>query len=194
VINAPQQNQKLVNELIEKAAQQSQRAATIIQRLRDQVAKGKSEQRPEDLVDVVKEALELASLMTKQHGVRVVFDPPGDLPPLMMDRVQIQQVIINLVRNAAEAMADSPRKEVRIDLVPEEEGVRVDIADTGPGLPPAVSDRLFEAFVTTKPQGMGLGLSICHQIVASHGGQLTARPNVPHGTIFSFTLPKDGAA
>ncbi|HEY4114591.1 MAG TPA: PAS domain S-box protein [Rhizomicrobium sp.] len=190
VIHAPQQNPKLVNELIEKATQQGQRAATIIQRLRDQVAKGKSEKRAEDLVDVVKEALELAAVTTKQHSVQVIFEAKDELPPLMMDRVQIQQVIINLVRNAAEAMADGPHKQMQIDLVPEQDGVRVQIADTGPGLPSAVTDHLFEAFVTTKPQGMGLGLSICHQIVGSHGAQLTARPNKPCGTVFSFTLPK----
>lgn len=192
VINAPRQNPQLVNELIEKAGQQGQRAAAIIQRLRDQVAKGKSERRLEDLADVVKEALDLASLTTRQHGVKVIFDPNANLPLLEMDRVQVQQVIINLVRNAAEAMADSPRKELRISLVPEGEGVRVDIADTGPGLPSAVSDHLFEAFVTTKAQGMGLGLSICHQIVGAHGAQLTARPNASTGTVFSFTLPTGG--
>ena len=191
VLASQPQNQKLLNELVEKAAQQGQRAATIIQHVRDLVAKGKSEKRPESLSGVAREALQIASVATRQSGMDVRFEAATGLPFVVIDRIQIQQVIINLVRNAAEAMLTEPVRQLRVKVRRDGESLRMDIADTGPGLPPVVADHLFEAFVTTKATGMGLGLSICQQIVTTHGGKMWASPNKPNGTVFSFTVPKE---
>lgn len=189
VANAKPRNEKLLNELVDKAGQQGQRAATIIQHVRDLVAKGKSERRPENLAGVVREALQIASVATRRSRIDLRFEAQSPLPLLEIDRVQIQQVIINLVRNAAEAMAEEPVRKLDVTVRRDGELARVDVADTGPGLPPEVEEHLFEAFVSTKSSGMGLGLSICEQIVTGHGGRLWASSNKPNGTVFSFTLP-----
>ena len=122
---------------------------------------------------------------------------PGSttIPPIRGDRIQIQQVILNLMINAIEAMdgMSSGARELIIGAaIDESEGVQVSVQDSGPGLDPAGLGRLFEAFYTTKPQGMGMGLAISHSIVEAHGGRLWASPNVPHGAIFRFTLPIAG--
>ncbi|HEY1962882.1 MAG TPA: PAS domain S-box protein [Rhizomicrobium sp.] len=189
VLAAQPQNHKLLGELVEKSVQQGQRAATIVQHVRELVAKGKSTRLPESLAGVVREALQIVSVAIRQSGVEIKFEAENNLPPIEIDRVQIQQVVINLVRNAAEAMAKEPERRLNVRVVREGSNLRTDVADTGPGLPKEVADHLFEAFVTTKSTGMGLGLSICHQIVTAHGGALTARPNKPHGTVFTFILP-----
>src|SRR5262249_13153892 len=113
------------------------------------------------------------------------------------DRVQLQQVALNLIMNAAEAMSDScgePR-EVRISTAADAtNGVCVEVRDTGPGLSPEALDRVFSAFYTTKPGGMGLGLSLCRPIIEVHGGSIAATANVPHGAVFHFPLPvSDGS-
>ena len=114
----------------------------------------------------------------------------ASLAPVLIDKVQIQQVVLNLVRNAVEAMEDSERRELTISTVaPAARFVEVKVADTGPGVPAEISARLFEPFVTTKKSGMGLGLSICREIVEAHGGRLSAAPNGPRGTVFTMTLP-----
>ena len=189
VLASQPQNQKLLGELVEKSVQQGQRAATIVQHVRELVAKGKTSRRPESLAGVVRAALQIMSIVTRQLGVEIQVEAESNLPQIEIDRVQIQQVIINLVRNAAEAMAKEPERKLLVRVVREGGNLRTDIADTGPGLAEEVANHLFEAFISTKSTGMGLGLSICHQIVTAHGGQLTARSNQPHGTVFTFTLP-----
>ncbi|MBV8800254.1 MAG: PAS domain S-box protein [Alphaproteobacteria bacterium] len=189
VLERRPEDRRLLLEIADKAAQQGQRAATIVHHLRELVAKGKSQRNPAELGAVVQEALELSSSAMRQFGVRVILEVAADLPRVEIDRVQIQQVIINLARNAAEAMGGCPVRELQIKLLHRDNGVEVRVADTGPGLPSSVTDHLFEAFVTTKSSGMGLGLSICQQIVSAHGGVLRAAPNTPNGTVFSFTLP-----
>jgi two-component system sensor kinase FixL len=125
----------------------------------------------------------------KEKGVRVTFrfDPKASL--VLVDRIQIQQVLLNLMRNAIEAMQDSPRRElaVRTNAL-REDMIEVSVADTGPGIAPEIGEQLFHPFVTTKKQGMGVGLSICRTIVESHGGKIwvESKPNL--GTSFRFTL------
>lgn len=189
VVAAQPQKVNLLRELVDKAAQQGQRAATIIQHVRELVAKGRSDKRLDSLAGVVREALQIASVATRQSNIVVIFEAAPDIPQLEIDRIQIQQVIINLVRNAAEAMAEWPVRELRVTVTRDDETARVDVADSGPGLPDIVAQHLFEAFVTTKSSGMGLGLSICHQIVSGHGGRMWAGSNHPQGTVFTFTLP-----
>ena len=119
--------------------------------------------------------------------------------PVIVDTVQIQQVVLNLVRNAIEAMEAVERRELTIATraIPAENTAEVRVVDSGPGIPPEIADRLFQPFVTTKPAGMGLGLSICHDIVAAHHGRLGVAPVPSGGTMFRLTLPmprEEGAA
>ena len=114
-----------------------------------------------------------------------------DLKPVLVDRIQIAQVVINIVRNAIEAMEGAHERSLAISVTADSNsnGIEMRIADTGPGLSPLVKERMFQPFITTKDRGMGLGLSICRDIVDGHGGSLSAEPNKPNGTIFVIRLP-----
>ncbi len=176
---------------LDKIAEQAERAYQIIQRLRNFVRGGATDRRAEDLGTVINEAVALAASSLTATGVRVGtrFDPAASL--VSADRVQIQQVLFNLVRNAAEAMHDAPRRELLIATTSDgNEQIEVSVADTGPGLPPETRAHLFEPFFTTKGTGMGIGLSVCRSIVLAHGGRLWAEDNPAGGTVFRFTLPR----
>jgi two-component system sensor kinase FixL len=177
-----------VSEALDKAAAQALRAGQIIKRLRDFVARGESERRVEPLTKLLEEASALALVGAKEFGVRVRyrFDPKADL--VLADRVQVQQVVLNLIRNAIDAMADSPRRELLIATRAEGEWAAVTVADTGPGISPDVAAQLFQPFVTTKAHGMGVGLSISRTIIEAHGGKLWVEENPGGGAIFHFTL------
>lgn len=179
----------VIRDAMEKAAEQSLRAGQIIRRLRDFVTRGEGERRIESVKKLIEEASALALVGAKEHGVRVRFqiDPIHDL--VLVDKVQIQQVLLNLIRNAIEAMEQSPRRELLIASRPEGELVEVFVADTGPGIAPEISGQLFQPFITTKRYGMGVGLSISRSIVESHGGQIVVEPNKGGGTVFRFTMP-----
>ena len=117
------------------------------------------------------------------------------MPLILGDRIQLQQVILNLLINAIEAMSgisEAPRELSISSATDDSHGVLVAVRDSGPGLDPGSPDRLFHAFYTTKPQGMGMGLAISRSIVEAHGGRLWATANVPHGAVFQFTLPRGG--
>jgi two-component system sensor kinase FixL len=180
----------LIRDAMDKAAEQSLRAGQIIRRLRDFVARGESERRVESVKKLVEEASALALVGAKEHGIRVTFqfDPVHDL--VLVDKVQIQQVLLNLIRNAVEALEQSPRRELAIASRANDGGlVEVSVADTGPGIAPEISAQLFQPFVTTKRYGMGVGLSISRSIVESHGGQILVEPNPGGGTVFRLTIP-----
>ena len=120
-------------------------------------------------------------------------DIADELPPIALDRVQIQQVLINLIRNGMEAMGSVPgRRELRLRVRVVEDAVRVELSDSGPGI--ELSEKIFEPFFTTKERGMGMGLAISRSIVESHGGRLWAENNTPHGTTFVFALPVEATA
>jgi signal transduction histidine kinase len=142
--------------------------------------------------DAVREIVALTEGEVHKIGAAVQMRLQEDLPLIRGDRVQLQQVILNLIINSVEALsesADAPR-ELAISTATEESGdVRVAVSDSGPGLEPAKLDRLFEAFYTTKPAGLGMGLSICRSIIEAHGGRLWAEPNARRGAIFQFTVP-----
>jgi two-component system sensor kinase FixL len=178
-----------MREALDKAADQALRAGQIIRRLRDFVSRGESEQRVEGLAKLVEEASALALVGAKEHGIRVryEFDPKADL--VLADRVQIQQVLLNLLRNAIDAMTDTNRRELTVTTkaLPDAT-VEVAIADTGPGIAEEIAGQLFQPFITTKRHGMGVGLSISRTIVDAHGGSIRAEPNPGGGTVFRFTL------
>jgi two-component system sensor kinase FixL len=179
----------LLRDAMEKASEQALRAGQIIKRLRDFVSRGETERRVENARKLVEEASALALVGARNQGVRVKyeFDPAADL--VLADRVQIQQVLLNLMRNAVEAMETSERRELTIATAKDsEDTVAISVADTGCGISSEASNQLFQPFFTTKRQGMGVGLSISRTIVEAHGGRLEALPNAGGGTIFRLTL------
>ena len=174
---------------LEKAVAQADRAGQIIRRLREFVQKRETERHVEDLNTVAQEAVGLALVGAKSAGIVSQIHLAADLPPVLVDKVQIQQVVLNLVRNAIEAMSQSNPRVLTIETIAEAGGALVRVTDTGSGMTPEVASKLFEPFLTTKMTGMGIGLSICRSIVESHGGRIWAAPNPQGGTIFSFTIP-----
>jgi two-component system, LuxR family, sensor kinase FixL len=179
-----------LSEALDKAADQAVRAGEVIQRLRQFVGRGETEKRLERLPALIEEASALALIGARELGVRVTmnFDPACEMA--LVDRVQIQQVAINLMRNAVEAMREGPRRELHIDVKPAPEGfIGVTISDTGSGITDETLARLFEPFMTTKKEGMGVGLSICKTIVEAHGGAISAHNNPGGGATFAFTVP-----
>ena len=174
---------------LDKAAEQTMRAGQIIRRLRDFVSRGETERRVESITKLVEEASALALVGAKESGVRVTFqlDPRADL--VLADRVQVQQVLVNLLRNAIDAMESSEKRELVVATGLGPDGmITISVADTGSGVVPDVADQLFQPFVTTKRRGMGVGLSISRTIVEAHGGEIWLERSSGLGTVFHFTL------
>lgn len=176
-------------EFLEKAADQTMRAGQIIKRLRDFVEKGETHKTAEKLNQIVEEAMGLGVVGAAESGVKVQTRLTAGLPEVMMDKIQIQQVILNLVRNAIEAMQASATRRLMIETERLADAVGVTVSDTGPGLDKEVMDRLFQPFVSTKENGMGIGLSVCRTIIEAHGGKISATQNPDGGVSFKFSLP-----
>jgi two-component system sensor kinase FixL len=184
------ENSTTIRNALDRAADQAMRAGQIIRRLRDFVSRGETERRAESISKLVEEASALALVGVKDRGIHVQFkfDPSVDL--VLADRVQIQQVLLNLIRNAMDAMETSHERDLRIAITPIDKGyIRISVIDTGSGIAPEVAKQLFQPFVTTKRDGMGVGLSISRTIVEAHAGQIWVEQNPSGGTIFHFTLP-----
>lgn len=180
---------KTIAGAMDKAAEQALRAGQIIRRLRDFVTRGENERRIESLSKLIEEANALALVGAKEHGVRVrlQIDRTHDL--IFADKVQIQQVLLNLLRNAIEAVTNHERRELVISTRPSDDDmVEVSVADTGTGISANISAQLFQPFITTKAQGMGVGLSISRTIIEAHGGRIWTEPNPGGGAVFRFTL------
>ncbi len=179
-----------MKDALEETARQTLRAGQIIRHLREFVTRGGTEKGPEDIRNLVEEAGALALMGSRELGVRTVFDFAPGPKTVLVDRIQIQQVLTNLIRNASEAMRDSPRKELVVKTVPDGPGsIVLEVADTGTGVSEEMAAQLFKPFVTTKPGGMGVGLSISKRIVEAHGGTLSMHRNENGGATFRFTLP-----
>jgi two-component system sensor kinase FixL len=174
----------------ERAAAQVARAGDVIRRLRDFVGKTPGQMRIENLTAVIEESGALTFLGARGAGVEVELRLSADADSALMDKVQIQQVILNLVRNAAEAMASGAERRLTLSTRRTPDGeVEVAFADTGHGLSPSVREKLFQPFTTTKETGMGVGLSLCRSIVEAHGGRIWAEDRPEGGAVFRFTLP-----
>ena len=181
-------------EVTDEAAEQALRASEIIRRLRQFVVGGETERRPEILPLMIEEAAGLVLSSIAPLALHVSFGFDDRARDVLVNRIQIQQVLVNLIRNAFEAMADHEPREVTLGTKLLDSGmIEVAVADFGRGIPDDISGRLFEPFVSSKHNGMGLGLSVSHSIIEAHNGRLTAEPNPEGGTIFRFTLPGGGA-
>jgi two-component system sensor kinase FixL len=180
----------MMREALDEAGSQSLRAGQIIKHLREFVTKGETDKAPQNIRQLVEEAGALALVGSREKGVRTVFDYLPGVEMVMVDRIQIQQVLTNLMRNAIEAMKDAPKRELIVRIKPGSPGVvAVSVEDTGPGIPEEISAQLFRPFTTTKPGGMGIGLSISKRIVEAHGGTMTVSHTPSGGASFEFTLP-----
>jgi two-component system sensor kinase FixL len=179
----------LVVQAIDEAEAQTLRAGHIIRRLRDFFARGETEHHIEDLRKLIEEASVLALVGAKENGVNVSFSFEKQPLLVLVDKVQIQQILLNLMRNALEALQEVQQRELTIAVKSlYAETVRISIIDSGPGIAPEVSEKLFQPFITTKRHGMGVGLSISRTIAEAHGGKLWFEPNPKGGTIFHLTL------
>jgi two-component system sensor kinase FixL len=173
----------------QRAVAEVTRASQIIQRLRQFMAKGRTERSWERIGKLIEESAALALVGAGTKPVRIGLALSPGLPEVHVDRVQIQQVLTNLIRNAVEAMQESPKREINITGTAGAETLEISVADTGPGIAPEVAENLFKPFVTTKSTGMGVGLSICRSIIQNHGGDLRGETRPAGGTVFRFTLP-----
>lgn len=190
-----QPDMEMLKEVLSEMSQQSLRAGGIVRRLREFVSKGDVAKKIEDLPKVIEEASALALVGAREKGVVTHLEFAPDATPVLIGRVQIQQVLINLMRNAIEAMEDVSNKSliVRTALL-DPITVQVSVSDTGRGIAPEVRENLFTAFNSSKEAGMGLGLSICRTIVEAHGGRIRAVDRREGGTEFQFTLVRPNTA
>jgi two-component system sensor kinase FixL len=184
-----------VREALKEAAAEAIRAGQIVRRMRDFMAHGETERRSESLAQLITEANALALVGTREHGIDVQVHLDPDCNHVLVDRIQIQQVLFNLVRNAIDAMLETPERSLTIASKAEPAGfVTICVQDTGSGIGELLAPQLFQPFVTSKQTGMGIGLSICRTIVEAHGGRIWFEPAEGGGTVFQFTLPRAEAA
>ena len=178
-----------IRDALDRSSDQALRAGDIIKRLREFVAKGETDHTLENPATLLEEAAALALVGAREQGVRVSLRCDRELPDIIVDKIQIQQVALNLIRNAVEAMETTSRRELTIDAKRSGDFAFFIVADTGTGISPAIAEHLFQPFITSKANGMGVGLSICRTIIEAHGGRISARQNEGGGTVFEFTLP-----
>ena len=178
-----------VREYMDQAVAQSLRAGDVIRLLREFVARGDTERSVQDINTVVEETCRLATLGAATDGIDLELNLAEGLPPVLIDHIQIQQVVLNLIRNSMDALSDSEAPAIIVATELGLETVEVVVCDNGPGLSPEVQERVFEPFVSTKPDGIGIGLSICRTIVEAHGGRIAVDAGGNRGTAFRFSLP-----
>ena len=182
----------LLRRALEQARQQAQRAGQIIRSVHEFVKKSEPHREPVAIRDVIEGVRALIELQARKSYVALQIGLPAQLPPVLADRVMLEQVLLNLTRNGIEAMADVPpeRRILHITAAADAAQVAVSVVDNGHGIPPDVAARLFSPFFSTKAEGMGMGLSICRTAIEFHGGTLNHAPNPGGGTVFTFSLPR----
>ena len=184
-----------IADLVDKAGQQAERAAEIIKRLRGFIKKDESERHLEPINTVVEEAAALALIGASDRDIELIFSLDDTLPPVLIDRIEVQQVVLNILRNAIEAFEGSGERKIRIATgAASPRQIQVDIRDNGPGLAPGIVDDPFRPFQTTKEDGLGIGLAISRTIIDAHGGRLWAENAPEGGAAFHFLLPAGGGA
>jgi len=194
-VNRLQANDYRPEELLaamQKASVQAERAGKIIRRVRDFIRKSEPNRTAVRVAEVIEEAIGFAELDARKAGARIDVSVPPDLPAAYADKIMIEQVLLNLVKNGIEAMHDTPRSGRALSISARANGkdfIEVNVADRGSGVPAGQSERLFAPFYTTKPEGMGMGLNICRSIIEFHHGRLWMVANPGGGSVFSFTLP-----
>jgi two-component system sensor histidine kinase DctS len=194
--NAAPVDPGLLRRALEQARAQAQRAGQVIRSVHEFVKKREPMRQLVAIEEVVDGVRALVELQARQAYVALQVEVPGHLPPVLADRVLLEQVLLNLTRNAIEAMAavDPEKRVLRIVAARANGQVSVSVIDRGHGIPPEVAERLFSPFFSTKAEGMGMGLSICRTAIEFHGGTLTHAPNPDGGTIFTFSLSEQAEA
>ena len=184
-----------IADLVDKAGQQAERAAEIIKRLRGFIKKDESERRLEPINTVVEEAAALSLVGASDRDIELIFSLDDTLPPVLIDRIEVQQVVLNILRNAIEAFEGTGERKILIATrTASHRQIQVDIRDNGPGLAPGIVDNPFRPFQTTKEDGLGIGLAISRTIIDAHGGRLWAENAGEGGAAFHFLLPAGGGA
>ena len=178
-----------VREYMDQAVTQTLRVGAVVRRLREFTSRGDTERSVEDINSVAEEICELATLGTAADGIDLGMNLAAELPKVLIDHVQIQQVILNLVRNSIDALSDFDTRTITVATESKGDMVEVVVSDNGPGLPSEVRERVFEPFVSTKPHGIGIGLSICRTIVEAHGGEIVVDTSTNRGTRIRFSVP-----
>jgi len=192
-LSATPADQDEARRAIERIVMDAGRAGDVIGRVRGLVARSAPSRDRIDLIEAITDVLELVRSEIRKSQILLRTELASDLPLLTGDRVQVQQVILNLIVNAIEALTevDAEARELLVSAAADESKITVSVRDSGIGVPLATLDTIFDAFYTTKPNGMGMGLAISRSIIEAHGGTVYAAPNFPHGTVFGFTLPLD---
>ena len=191
LLRAPTPEPNMLREGIDRIVEQGERAGEIINRLREFMRSGESQQTTVDVLEVIEAAAALAQVEATQNGVAITMRLEENLPSILVDRIQIEQVLLNLLRNATEALvaANCERREIIVEARRTgEDAIEIIVADSGPGIAADIEPRLFHPFVTTKDHGMGLGLSISRSIMEAHGGSLRLIPHTS-GALFALTAP-----
>ena len=181
-----------IRQALGRIVKDANRAGDVIGRIRALIKKAPPRNELMDINEAIREVVEFTRGETVKNGASVQMALGEDLPLIQGDRVQLQQVLLNLIMNAVQAMgavADGPRALFVTTGQAEPNGVMVAVKDSGPGLVPTSLEHIFAPFYTTKPGGLGLGLSICRSIIEAHGGRLWVTANMPQGTVFHFTVP-----
>ena len=197
LLAAPEPELAEIRDALRQIAGQALRAGEIIRRIRDLVRTREARREPADINGLVSQVSALTQSDARLHGVRLSLDLAGDLPPAVVDGIQVQQVLLNLIHNAIEALASDVEgaREVNVQSRRTASGeIELAVVDNGPGVDPSIAQRLFDPFCTTKEQGTGLGLAISRTIAEAHRGRLEFRPGAPRGACFVLTLPADREA
>ena len=193
-LNKRPPNTEEVRSALTRIVNDGERGGSIIESIRAMLKRGVRERTELDLNELIREVTRLTQGQFQRHGVSIRSELANDLPIVLADRVQLQQVILNLFMNAVEAMVSISDRERLVRVRSKKDdggGALIAVEDSGPGVEPEDAKRIFEAFFTTKAEGMGMGLSICRSIVESHGGRITVANAVPRGTVFQVILPRN---